>query len=154
MQRRNQSASSSEAGTEKPTVRPDSSSAPDLLLGCRANFIYEVREPAVGGKANVFVGVTDWDGSSEACWSSLSEYYNNIAPDSGVTLQKAYFIAEPTGKAVNQVSRWSQMTEEVKNRVIGVSVYHDYAETMSFTEGPFSKGTRKTAVAKTLLRVN
>jgi hypothetical protein len=133
-----------EAGTRKPVARPDAPAANDRPEGgCRADFVYEVREPAVAGHANVFVGVTDWDDSAEDCWASLAEYYNNIAPDSGVTLQKAYFIAEPSKKAISKVSHWSQMTEQVKSRVIGIAVYDGKAETLSFKEAPFPRGPRK-----------
>ena len=135
---------SRDAGPQAAAIGPDDSAATSLpLVECRADFIYEVREPAVAGHANVFVGVSGWDASEEDCWYSLSEYYNNIAPDSGVTLQKAYFIAEPNGKAVNKVSSWAQMTETVKSRVIGVAVYDDKAEAVSFQEAPFHKGPRK-----------
>jgi hypothetical protein len=147
VQSRKQLSSSDAVATGTPVVSPDSSAENGMPpSGCRANFIYEVREPAVAGQANVFVGITDWDGSKEACWYDLSEYYHNIAPDSGVTLQKAYFIAEPTRREVKKVSNWSQMTEEVKSRVIGLSIYDREADTLSFEETPFIKSNTQIAV--------
>lgn len=136
-------SSRGEAGLNQAVGGRDSAAPPGTPgAGCRADFVYEVREPAPAGHANVFVGVTNWDASNEDCWSSLSEYYNNIAPDSGVTHQDVYFIAEPRSRAGQKVYQMSQLTDEVKRRVIGVAVYDSNAEELSFTEAPFAKSKR------------
>lgn len=105
--------------------------------GCQASFTYEVRARAVAGQANVFIGVAKWNAAEEACWDNLAEYYYNIAPDADVTLQKAYFITEPAKREAKKISSWSQMTQEVEQRVIGVAIYDRKADTFYFEEHPF-----------------
>lgn len=137
-------AASSETKSRKPVASTDSSAESNVLPGeCQASFTYEVREPAVAGQANVFIGVAKWNAATEACWDNLAEYYYNIAPDADVTLQKAYFIAEPAKREDKKISNWSQMTQEIKQRVIGVAIYDRKADTLYFEEHPFREAIRR-----------
>jgi hypothetical protein len=137
-------AASSETNSRKSVASTDSLAESNVLPGeCQASFTYEVREPAVTGQANVFIGVAKWNAATEVCWDNLAEYYYNITPAAGVTLQKAYFIAEPAKREAKKISSWSQMTQEVKQRVIGVAIYDRKADTLYFEEHPFRGAIRR-----------
>ncbi len=114
-----------------------------MMQGCTGfNDYYHIVEHEGNGVTNIFVGITGFNEKDSNCWGILSELYNNMAPDSLIREQNAYFIyVSDTSKHIRVRSRAQLMaSDSIRNMVIGINSFDTTnAEISKFTALPFRK---------------